>query len=135
VQGKSRRAVQQLIDDALSLQDAGVFAILLEALPAEAAACVRERLEVIVYGIGAGPHVDGQLVISHDILGSFVGDIAPRFVKPYAHVGQEVQRVFTQYATDVRAGAFPSPELWYPVNPDVEQELRALRGASEAAVA
>jgi len=135
VQGKSVQAVQQLIDDALALQDAGAFAILLEALPAEAAACVRERLDVMVYGIGAGPHVDGQLVITHDILGSFVGDIAPRFVKAYAQVGYDVQRVFTEYAADVRAGAFPSPELWYPLDPDVEQELRGLRGASEAAMA
>lgn len=135
VQGKSRQAVERLTEDALALQDAGVFAILLEALPAEAAACVRERLDILVYGIGAGPHVDGQLVISYDILGSFVGDIAPRFVKAYASVGQDVQRVFTEFAADVRAGAFPAPELWYPLNPEVEQELRALRGASDAAVA
>ena len=90
VQGKSPDAVDRLIADALALQEAGVFAILLEALPPEAAASVRDRLDVIVYGIGAGPHVDGQLVISHDMLGTFVGEIAPRFVKRYARVGETV---------------------------------------------
>src|SRR3982751_4516244 len=84
VQGKTLAAVQRLTDDALALQEAGAFAVLLEAVPAEAAAYVRERVELLVYGIGAGPHVDGQLVISHDILGSFVGDIHPRFVRRYA---------------------------------------------------
>ena len=113
VQGKSPAAVERLIDDALALQEAGVFAILLEALPPDAAAAVRERVDVIVYGIGAGPHVDGQLVISHDMLGNFVGDIAPRFVRRYADVGAAVQRAFGAYAREVRTGAFPAPEHWY----------------------
>jgi len=113
VQGKTPAAIQHLIDDALALQDAGAFAILLEALPAAAAACVRERLDVIVYGIGAGPHVDGQLVISHDMLGNFVGDIAPRFVKRYACVGAQIEQAFGEYALEVRRGAFPAPEHCY----------------------
>jgi 3-methyl-2-oxobutanoate hydroxymethyltransferase len=135
VQGKSRAAVERLIDDAVALQEAGAFAILLEAVPAEAAACVRERLDVLVYGIGAGPHVDGQLVISHDILGNFVGEISPRFVKAYGQIGKEIERVFTDYANDVRAGVFPAPEHCYPLDREVEEELRALRGAARVAVA
>jgi 3-methyl-2-oxobutanoate hydroxymethyltransferase len=119
VQGKSKAAADKLVDDALALQEAGVFAILLEAMPAEAAAYVRERLDVLVYGIGAGPHVDGQLVISHDILGTFVGDIAPKFVKQYARLGGDVERVFRTYAEEVRGGHFPAPEHCYPVDPAV----------------
>ncbi|MDE3151796.1 MAG: 3-methyl-2-oxobutanoate hydroxymethyltransferase [Gemmatimonadota bacterium] len=115
VQGRTAAAVDRLIDDALALQEAGVFAILLEALPPVAAARVRERLDVIVYGIGAGPHVDGQLVISHDMLGSFVGDIAPKFVKRFACVGQTVEHAFASYANEVRTGAFPREEHCYKV--------------------
>src|SRR5439155_2018399 len=118
VQGKTLAAVQRLTDDALALQEAGAFAVLLEALPAEAAAYVRERVDLLVYGIGAGPHVDGQLVISHDILGSFVGDIHPRFVRRYAQIGAEIERAFGDYAADVRAGRFPGPEHCYPIDPE-----------------
>lgn len=113
VQGKSVAAVERLLEDALALQDAGAFSILLEAMPSEAAAYVRERVEIPVYGIGAGPLVDGQLVISHDILGNFVGDIRPRFVKRYAELGAEIERAFREYADDVRSSAFPAPEHCY----------------------
>jgi len=116
VQGKSLAAVERLTDDAFALQEAGAFSILLEAMPSEAAAYVRERLEIPVYGIGAGPFVDGQLVISHDILGNFVGDIAPRFVKQYAQLGAEIERAFREYAQDVRGGQFPAPEHCYPLD-------------------
>src|SRR6185312_10491404 len=92
VQGKTLSAAQRLVDDALALEEAGAFAILLEAMPAETAALVTERVRIPVYGIGAGPHVDGQLVISHDILGNFVGKISPRFVKRYAEVGTDIER-------------------------------------------
>jgi 3-methyl-2-oxobutanoate hydroxymethyltransferase len=127
VQGKTLAAVQRLTDDALALQDSGAFAILLEAVPAEAAAYVRERLDILVYGIGAGPHVDGQLVISHDILGSFVGDIRPRFVRRYADLDVEVEKAFRTYADDVRAGRFPAAEHLYPIDLADETEIRANR--------
>ena len=127
VQGKTLAAVQRLTDDALALQEAGAFAVLLEAVPAEAAAYVRERVELLVYGIGAGPHVDGQLVISHDILGNFVGEIRPRFVRRYADLDLEVERAFRAYADDVRAGRFPAAEHLYPIEPVHEAEIRAAR--------
>jgi 3-methyl-2-oxobutanoate hydroxymethyltransferase len=133
VQGKSRAAVDKLVDDALALQEAGAFAILLEAMPPEAGAYIRERLDILVYGIGAGPHVDGQLVICHDILGTFVGDIAPKFVKQYGQIGANIQSVFAQYAEDVRSGAFPAPEHCYPLDPATADSLRALK--LESAVA
>ena len=134
VQGKTLAAVQRLTEDALALQNAGAFAILLEAVPAEAAAYVRDRLDVLVYGIGAGPHVDGQLVISHDILGSFVGDIRPRFVKGYARLDETVTGAFRAYAEDVRAGLFPDPEHCYPTDAVHEAEIRAARASAGAPV-
>jgi 3-methyl-2-oxobutanoate hydroxymethyltransferase len=125
VQGKSRAAADKLVDDALALQDAGAFAILLEAMPAVTAAYVRERLDMLVYGIGAGPHVDGQLVISHDILGNFVGDIAPRFAKQYGRIGAQVEEVFRQYAGEVRAAQFPAAEHCYPMDANEEEAIGA----------
>jgi 3-methyl-2-oxobutanoate hydroxymethyltransferase len=125
VQGKTLAAAQQLLDDALALQEAGAFAVLLEAIPAEAAAFIRERVDLLVYGIGAGPHVDGQLVIAHDVLGSFVGDIAPRFVRRYAEVGATTEQAIRAYAADVRAARFPAPEHCYPIDAASADELRA----------
>jgi 3-methyl-2-oxobutanoate hydroxymethyltransferase len=127
VQGKTLAAVERLTEDALALQEAGAFAVLLEAIPAEAAAYVRERVDLLVYGIGAGPQVDGQLVISNDALGSFVGDIRPRFVKRYADVGGVVEASFRQYASDVRARRFPAAEHCYPIDAAEEEAIRAAR--------
>lgn len=115
VQGKSLDAARRIADDAVALEAAGAFALLLEALPPEAAGYVRERVTIPVYGIGAGPQLDGQLVISHDILGSFVGAIAPRFVKRYANLDADIEHAFRAYADDVRSGAFPGPEQCYPI--------------------
>jgi len=126
VQGKSRAEADRILDDGLRLQEEGVFAILLEAMPAAAAAYVRDRLEIPVYGIGAGPLLDGQLLISHDMLGTFVGDIAPRFAKRYVDLGSTITEVFAAYAADVRAGRFPAPEHCYPIDAAAEAELRGL---------
>jgi 3-methyl-2-oxobutanoate hydroxymethyltransferase len=127
VQGKSVAAAERLADAACALEAAGAFAILVEAVPAATAALVRERTSIPIYGIGAGPEVDGQLVISHDLLGNFVGDIAPRFVKRYARVGEHVEAAFRAYADDVRSGAFPAPEHCYTIEPEAEAEIRRLR--------
>jgi 3-methyl-2-oxobutanoate hydroxymethyltransferase len=127
VQGKTLDAVERIVADAIALQDAGVFSILLEAVPGEAAAYVREQLKVLVYGIGAGPHVDGQLVISHDILGNFVGDIRPKFVKRYANLDADIEHAFKQYADDVRSGAFPSAEHCYAIDAEHEEAIRRAR--------
>ena len=132
VQGKTLAATQRVLDDALALQEAGAFAILLEALPAESAAYIREQLDVIVYGIGAGPDVDGQLVISHDILGNFVGDIAPKFVSRYASLDGVVEDAFRRYAADVRGGQFPAPQHCYPIDAAEAESIREARVAAKA---
>jgi len=125
VQGKTLAAAQLLLEDTLALQEAGAFAVLLEAIPAETALFIRERVDLLVYGIGAGPHVDGQLVIAHDVLGSFVGDIAPRFVRRYAEVGAATEQAIRAYAADVRASRFPAPEHCYPIDDEDAAELSA----------
>lgn len=129
VQGKTLAAAERVLDDALALQEAGAFAILLEALPAESAAFVRERVDVLVYGIGAGPHMDGQLVISHDILGNFVGDVRPRFVSRFAHLDTVVTDAFRAYATAVRSGEFPAKEHLYPIDPAEADAIARARDA------
>lgn len=134
VQGKSVAAVERLVEDALALQDAGAFSILLEAMPSEAAAQVRDNVEIPVYGIGAGPLVDGQLVISHDILGNFVGDITPRFVKRYAQIGTEIERAFREYADDVRTSVFPGPEHCYQADAPIVVDTAASNGSAAAVV-
>jgi 3-methyl-2-oxobutanoate hydroxymethyltransferase len=123
VQGKTRDAVEKLLVDAIALQEAGAFALLLEAVPAAASRYLRERLDLLVYGIGAGPGLDGQLVISHDILGSFVGDIQPRFVRRYADLDALITTAFREYAGDVRAGRFPAAEQCYPIDAREEQNI------------
>jgi 3-methyl-2-oxobutanoate hydroxymethyltransferase len=127
VQGKTLEAARRLLEDALALQEAGAFAILLEAVPAEAAAFIRERVDVPVYGIGAGPSVDGQLVIIHDILGGFVGDVRPRFVSRYADLDSTIVDALQRYAADVRQRRFPAPEHCYPIDAVQASAIRRAR--------
>jgi len=131
VQGKSLDAAEHLAEDARALELAGAFAILIEAVPAQTAAYVRESVDIPVYGIGAGPHVDGQLVISHDMLGSFVGDIKPRFVKRYAELDQVIEEAFRNYAEEVRSRQFPGPEHAYPIELDQETAIRERRRVAQ----
>ncbi|MGH7584053.1 MAG: 3-methyl-2-oxobutanoate hydroxymethyltransferase [Gemmatimonadales bacterium] len=130
VQAKTVAAAEALLHDALALQAAGAFAILLEAVPPEAASFVRARVDLPLYGIGAGPDVDGQLVISHDILGSFVGEIHPRFVRRYAHLDAAIGTAFREYAADVRAGRFPTAEHCYAIDAVAEREFAAAATSS-----
>lgn len=116
VQGKTRAAAERILDDARALEEAGAFALLLEAIPPESAAFVRDGVTIPVHGIGAGPHLDGQLVISHDLLGNFVGDVSPRFVSRLASLDAVVTQAFEQYAAEVRGGAFPAPRHCYSLD-------------------
>ena len=132
VQAKTVAAAEALLRDALALQRAGAFAILLEAVPPEAATFLRARIDLPLYGIGAGPDLDGQLVISHDILGSFVGEIHPRFVRRYAHLDAVTSTAFREYAADVRAGRFPAPEQCYTIDAGNARDFEAARASLPA---
>ncbi len=123
-QGRTAEAAERLCQDALSLEEAGCFAIVLEAVPAPVAARVTEALRVPTIGIGAGPDCDGQVLVYHDLLGLYEGH-APRFVKRYADIGAEIRRALESYAAEVRSGAFPGEQHTYAMP---EEELALLEG-------
>lgn len=106
-QAKSKEDVQQLLDDARALQHAGAFGIVLECIPAEVARTVTAELTIPTIGIGAGPHCDGQVLVTHDALG-LTGDAAPSFVKRFAHLGDLMAEGVKAYVDEVKDGRYPS---------------------------
>ncbi|HKE00826.1 MAG TPA: 3-methyl-2-oxobutanoate hydroxymethyltransferase [Planctomycetota bacterium] len=117
-QGRSADAAVKLFEDAFALQEAGAFAIVLEAVPAPVAARISRALEAPTIGIGAGAETDGQVLVWHDLLGMYAGR-QPRFVKRYAEIGEEIGDALATYAQDVRSGAFPEEQHTYSI-PDEE---------------
>ena len=112
VRARDEREADELRRDAKLLEEAGVFSIVLEKVPARLAAEVTESVSVPVIGIGAGGGCDGQILVSQDMLG-ICTRFNPRFVRRYADLGEEMQRAFERYAGDVRAREFPSPDESY----------------------
>jgi 3-methyl-2-oxobutanoate hydroxymethyltransferase len=117
-QGRTADKARRLLDDAVTLEKAGCFSLVLEAVPAPVAARITDAVTIPTIGIGSGPDCDGQVLVLHDILGLYEGRAA-RFVKRYAEVGAEIQRALAAFAADVRAGAFPAEEHTYAI-PDEE---------------
>ena len=107
MQGKTESEAQRIISDAKALQDAGAFAIVLECIPADLAKIITDHLDIATIGIGAGPHCDGQVLVSHDMLGMNM-DKVPSFVKQYANLGEQYINGVKKYIEEVQAGAFPS---------------------------
>lgn len=99
--------LEGLLDDAIALQEAGAFAVVLEAVPDALAASVSTHLTVPTIGIGSGPHCDGQVLVSYDMLGLF-DQFVPSFVRQYAHLAETILAASQQYASDVREGRFPA---------------------------
>ncbi len=114
VQGKKSDEVRALVDDARALQEAGVFALVLEGMPAPAARAVSDAIDVPTIGIGAGPDCDGQVLVFHDLVGLTEGT-PPRFVRRYAAVGEVIGDAARRFIADVREGSFPSAAETYPV--------------------
>ena len=108
-QGKTGSAAKQLRDDALHLQDAGCFGVVLESVPAKLAEFISNELEIPTIGIGAGNGCDGQVLVTHDMLGLFER-FTPRFVKKYAELHTDLRTAFTAYIQDVESRAFPAEE-------------------------
>jgi 3-methyl-2-oxobutanoate hydroxymethyltransferase len=123
-QGRTADRAQQLVEDALALQEAGCFAIVLEAVPAAVARAATRALTVPTIGIGAGPDTDGQVLVWHDMLGYYEGH-APRFVKRYAELGDVIVEALGRYARDVREGAFPEEQHTYKMPDDERQAFEA----------
>jgi 3-methyl-2-oxobutanoate hydroxymethyltransferase len=112
VQGKSMEAARELIDDALAVERAGAFAIVLEGIPAEISRIITDRLSIPTIGIGAGPACDGQILVFNDLVGLTFGH-EPKFVRQYANLKNVVSDALRRYADDVTAGRYPSADESY----------------------
>jgi 3-methyl-2-oxobutanoate hydroxymethyltransferase len=131
-QGRTADKAMQVVDDALALQEAGCFAIVFEAVPAELTEAVVPRIDIPVIGIGAGPATDGQVLVYHDLLGIYDGHAA-RFVKRYANVREQMIDGVRRFADDVRGRQYPEPEHTYTMAPDEAARLREVLGATDTA--
>jgi 3-methyl-2-oxobutanoate hydroxymethyltransferase len=119
-QGRTAERAQQLVEDAVALEAAGCFAVVIEAVPPAVASAATRALTVPTIGIGAGAGTDGQVLVWHDMLGFYEGR-APRFVKRYAEVGESIVAALGRYAEEVRSGSFPEEQHTYRM-PDEERE-------------
>jgi len=123
VQGRDEAAARRLIEDALAIQEAGVFAVVLECVPVPLAKLLTEKLEVPTIGIGAGPYCDGQVLVTHDMLGMY-GGFSPKFAKRYVQLHEDISRALRAYREEVQEGGFPGPEHGFEMAEDVLARLR-----------
>src|SRR3954468_1851181 len=123
-QGRTAMRARQVLEDALALQEAGCFAIVFEAIPAEVSDAIIPHMELPIIGIGAGPSTDGQVLVLHDLLAIHDG-FKPKFAKRFAAVKAEMLRGVEAYAEEVRTRRFPGPEHTYGIAPE---ELERFRG-------
>jgi len=128
LQGKNADDARRLLDEAVALDQAGCFSIVLECVPEELAALITERISIPTIGIGAGPSCDGQVLVFHDLLGMYDGH-TPKFVRRYANIGDEMRKAIARYLEDVRGGRFPdaSTESFHMSG---TEELKKLYGDS-----
>ena len=124
-QGKSAEAARQLVTDAQILEEAGCYALVLEAIPDRLAELISQRLSIPTIGIGAGPSADGQVLVTHDMLGLF-DRFTPKFVKQYASLHAEMARAFAAYIDDVKTHHFPAAEHTHTMDDAEFRELLAL---------
>ncbi len=124
-QGRDLDAAKKLIEDAKILEEAGVSTLLMEAVPAEVAEIITRRASVPTFGIGAGPHCDGQVLVIHDMIGMYDRKVA-KFVKKYTDVGRQIVEALGEFKKEVAEGSFPGPEHCYPMPDDVATELAKL---------
>ena len=122
VQGKSEEAAKKLIEDALAVQEAGAFAVVLECIPAKLASIITKKLTIPTIGIGAGAGCDGQILVYQDMLGMF-SDYVPKFVKRFADVGSVMKEAFQADGDEVRAGSYPAQEHMFQISDDVLDKL------------
>lgn len=117
VQGKTAAGAMNILHDALAIQKAGCFAVVVEAVPAEVAALITERLDIPTIGIGAGNGCSGQVLVQVDMAGNFPpGRFLPKFVKQYGNVWGETMRAIESYRDEVKSRAYPAPEHTYPIS-------------------
>jgi 3-methyl-2-oxobutanoate hydroxymethyltransferase len=124
IQGKSKVQAKKLIEDALAIAEAGVFAIVLECVPTELAAAITQKVAVPTIGIGAGTGCDGQVLVIHDLIGMYQGKVG-KFVKQYSQVGSFIETAISQYVQEVKNGVFPDEQHSFHMEND---ELKQLIG-------
>ncbi|MCD7825162.1 MAG: 3-methyl-2-oxobutanoate hydroxymethyltransferase [Clostridiaceae bacterium] len=122
VQGKTEQAAEKLLQDALAIQEAGAFAVVLECVPAKLAAVITEKLDIATIGIGAGKDCDGQVLVYQDMLGMF-SDYVPKFVKQFGNIGEQMRQAFADYKNEVCAGTFPEDKHTYRIADEVIEKL------------
>ena len=122
VQGKDEEAAKKLIDEALAIEKAGAFAVVLECVPAKLAAIISEKLSIPTIGIGAGVNCDGQILVYQDMLGLF-SDFTPKFVKKYENLGEKMNIAFRKYIEEVKDGVFPAEEHSFKIRDEVIEKL------------
>ena len=122
VQGRTRATARRLLDDAVALQDAGAYSVVLECVPSPLARIITERLSIPTIGIGAGPDCDGQVQVFHDMLGLF-SDFLPKHARRYATLSDDINAAFRQYADDVRSGDFPAESESFTMNEALLSDL------------
>lgn len=132
VQGASAEAAQRLIEDAVALSQAGAFAIVLECIPTELAKHITESISIPTIGIGAGPFCDGQVLVTHDLLGIF-DKFTPRFVKKYANLAPLIKDALAAFLGDVRTGVFPDADHSFKGGEDLIKMLQKAASDSDMA--
>jgi len=122
VQGRDIESASRLLEDALALEAAGAFGVVLECVPYQLAKLITERLSIITIGIGAGPYCDGQVLVIHDILGLFE-KFTPRFVKVYANLASQIKAAINDYKKEVETGKFPDLSHAYDLSEDTWRRI------------
>lgn len=122
VQGRDELAAKKLIEDALAVEDAGAFAVVLEGVPSKLASLITKKLNIPTIGIGAGASCDGQVLVYQDMLGMF-SDFTPKFVKKYENIGEKMKDAFSNYIDEVKTEVFPSEEHSFKINEDIIEKL------------
>jgi len=125
MQGKDAKAAMKIVDDAKALEDAGVFSMILEAVPAPLGKLIAETVKVPVIGIGVGVDVDGQVLVTHDMIGLF-DKFVPKFVKQYMQIRPAIIDAIREYKTDVESGQFPGPEHSFSMSDETIGELKKM---------
>ncbi len=124
VQGKTPASAVRLLTDAMALQDAGAYAVVLETVPVHVARIITEKLDIPTIGIGAGPECDGQVQVWHDLLGLF-SDFVPKHAKQYANLSETIVAAVRSYADDVKSGAFPTEKQSFVKQPAAQKQEQA----------
>lgn len=122
VQGKSEIAAKQIIEDAIKIEEAGAFAVVLECVPAKLAEIISSKISIPTIGIGAGKGCDGQILVYQDMLGMF-SDFKPKFVKQYVNTGEIMRAAFRSYIEEINNGAFPAKEHEFTIDDSILEKL------------